>query len=352
MIFLGNNRVFVTELKEKDYVFGAEETVGKDIQSLQEEGPEKLALIETAIPSLMAFNEACLPLDKEPIYLRSCKSNGFLDGIAGVSQYTYDFVKAYYLERYEGKEMKKSAKEGKTVLVLGYSPFLCGPLSELEAGIAFLERVGYKTIILGRGSLEENLSALECDLLWVVSVAGLKAGKWLSSKSHIPLLYGIPFSAERRLCWKEAIGKISNKNEALWTVTKDKNGSLSSSYDQRKAKERILFLGEALEAIELSHYLSAYGYEHFSHAHFIWSKETSALYKELPTMTSNGFRNKKELEALVQSATIVIGDPFYKGLAMMKDKRFVSLPWGMVSGRRYFSDTSRVKYMTELLYSE
>lgn len=75
--------VYYTETKGEDYIFGFEDTVEKQTETIyREKKYAHVGLIGSAVPSFMGFDEAGVIRDERTVYF---PSDGFHDAVSGVS---------------------------------------------------------------------------------------------------------------------------------------------------------------------------------------------------------------------------------------------------------------------------
>lgn len=112
---MGQRHVYYTETKGEDYIFGFEDTVEKQTETIyREKKYAHVGLIGSAVPSFMGFDEAGVIRDERTVYF---PSDGFHDAVSGVSMAQLMTVK---------ESSFSDRAKGKYVEVLGYSPLLCG----------------------------------------------------------------------------------------------------------------------------------------------------------------------------------------------------------------------------------
>ena len=94
---------------------------------------------------------------------------------------------------------------------------------------------------------------------------------------------------------------------------------------------KILIIADPIADAAIDRLLRAYGFHNIRCAAYAWDEETAALYRQAAETDMLVFRTVAELQSAWDAADAVIAAPAL--LPAMGEKRIVSLPSGLLSGR-------------------
>lgn len=87
------------------------------------------------------------------------------------------------------EEQEQYIKPVREILILGYSPLLCGEREQYARCFAYIRSLGYEPRFVGEKAGGKPA------LCWVVSTAGIPAARVLNEKYAVPLLLSCPVGA-------------------------------------------------------------------------------------------------------------------------------------------------------------
>lgn len=304
--------VYYTEIQEKDFIFGFEDTVENQVNDLHKKKLcDCVALINSSVPAFMGFDEQNIIKDRKNKFF---PTDGFHDAVYGVYMSQLTVVKENNFF-YEQKD--------KYVEILGYSLLLCGSKKQYESCISFIKQLGYEIHFLG----SERESKNQPSLSWVVSSAGIGAARWLRDAFGVPLLLSLPIGRKAMESWKKTV-------KVLLKI--DRDSKVPNVKKCSRRKEKVLLIGDPIQTMEISHYLCEKGFENVILAAYAWTKETKKIYCSICNIKKfHVFSTKEELLTLWKKADLVVGDPALK--ESMPFKPMISYPWGFFSGRNGLS---------------
>lgn len=314
----GQEHVYYTKTEERDYVFGMEETTEKQTEELLKSGElHHFALISSAVPSFTGMDgentaaRIAKSAAKEGIFF---EADGFHDILWGVSR----------AERKWAENLRLLPKEGnkKTVLILGYSPLLCGDIHQYDACIRFLRKEGLTPLFSGRN----EMTALP-SLLWVVSSAGLSVAQYAAETCGIPLLISCPVGDHAFSMWQKHVRNLVSAGQGK-AVLKIHNMDIPHT-----RKEKVLLVGDPVHTMAAAHALWHRGFSRLRLGAYAWTAEDRSLYEMAPGSDwVRYFKTEAELENLGKEADMVVADPLLQ--PFFKGKGFIPFPWGALSGRK------------------
>lgn len=317
---MGQRHVYYTETKGEDYIFGFEDTVEKQTETIyREKKYAHVGLIGSAVPSFMGFDEAGVIRDERTVYF---PSDGFHDAVSGVSMAQLMTVK---------ESSFSDRAKGKYVEVLGYSPLLCGGQKQYAHCLSFIKSLGYEVLFSGQ-SPERN----ECpSLVWVVSSAGITAGEWIRDTWNVPLLISVPVGDHAFSTWRK------NVTEMIGGTKETRTLQIHNNMVPMRYEERMIFVGDPLHTMAMAHYFWHEGVRNVCLAAYGWTKEVERIYQRAPgSERIQIFRDKEVLRALCEDKDIVVADPLLA--KVIETKRIVPFPWGLFSGRMMLTEESGV----------
>ena len=327
-------QVYYTKTEEKDYVFGMEETTEKQTaELLKDSNIRRFALIGSAVPSFMGMNgQAAVEAVEKETKRKGLffKADGFHDILWGVSEAERKWV--------EESDFTKAGDKKKTVLILGYSPLLCGDIHQYDGCLHFLREEGLTPFFSG----QEEVSARP-SLVWVVSSAGLLAAEMYEKRYGTPVLISCPVGDHALSMWQKHVRNLVSAGKGR-AVLKIHNMDLPHT-----RKEKVLFIGDPVHTMAAAHALWHEGFSRLVLGAYEWSKEDRALYERAPgTEWVTCFKRDENLKKLGEEADIIVADPLL--LPFFPGKHFIPFPWGALSGRRAVKPGSGV--MGHVLWEE
>lgn len=315
---MGQRHVYYTETKGADYIFGFEDTVEKQTETIyREKKYAHVGLIGSAVPSFMGFDEAGVIRDERTVYF---PSDGFHDAVSGVSMAQLMTVK---------ESSFSDRAKGKYVEVLGYSPLLCGGQKQYAHCLSFIKSLGYEVLFSGQ-SPERNERP---SLVWVVSSAGIMAGEWIRDTWNVPLLISVPVGDHAFSTWKKNVAEMIGGTKETRTL------QIHNNMVPMRYEERMIFVGDPLHTMAMAHYFWHEGVRNVCLAAYGWTKGVERIYQRAPgSERIQIFRDKEELRALCEDKDIVVADPLLA--RVIEKKRIVPFPWGLFSGRMMLTEES------------
>lgn len=315
---MGQRHVYYTETKGADYIFGFEDTVEKQTETIyREKKYAHVGLIGSAVPSFMGFDEAGVIRDERTVYF---PSDGFHDAVSGVSMAQLMTVK---------ESSFSDRAKGKYVEVLGYSPLLCGGQKQYAHCLSFIKSLGHEVLFSGQ-SPERNERP---SLVWVVSSAGIMAGEWIRDTWNVPLLISVPVGDHAFSTWKKNVAEMIGGTKETRTL------QIHNNMVPMRYEERMIFVGDPLHTMAMAHYFWHEGVRNVCLAAYGWTKEVERIYQRAPgSERIQIFRDKEELRALCEDKDIVVADPLLA--RVIEKKRIVPFPWGLFSGRMMLTEES------------
>lgn len=308
--------VFYTTIEGKDIAMGMEDSVRSQVASWEEEHPGwSCALVSSAVPAFMGVNENSIGFTaEEKKKLLFFDANGFQGASVGVSRAELALVRS--------RAGQKPDRKGKRVLVLGYSPLLCGAREQYQECLDYLEKEKWDVLWSGRDDWKGAP-----DLAWVVSAAGLPAGHWLNQVMDIPLVIACPLGDHAMASWKKNVSDLEKAGHGEREL-KIHNMSLP-----RTREEKILFVGDPVQMMAAAHYLRHKGFFHLRLAAYLWTGDDRTLDRTAPGCGDISFvETVDDLRKEAAEADVLVGDPHF--FAAFPDKKKISLPWGVISGRQ------------------
>ncbi|MDY6084219.1 MAG: nitrogenase component 1 [Dialister sp.] len=312
---LHGGNVYATEMEEKDFVFGPEETAGEDARMLAKDY-ETIYLIGTAVPAFLNFNPDFVRTEVgEEKLLLYFPTDGFHDAFIGVSR------AELILLRNAGNKRKTGKK--RQVLLAGYSPLLSGDLHQFNRAKKFLEDEGYTLSVPGM----TELSPEDTLLVWVVSAAGFPIANWMEKTYGTPVLTSMPLGDHAFESWQKKVKfLLAQKSGREATV-------IHNMMMTHTRKESVLITGDPVVSMGIAYYLWHEGFSNIKIAVPCWGRETKQLCKEAPGWDDwmVSFRMRRELMPLWQEADLVIADSYLT--EVLPDRATMPLPYGLISGR-------------------
>lgn len=328
---LPGGNVYTTEMKEKDFVFGPEETAGDDAKALAKDY-RAIHLVGTAVPAFLNFNPDFVRTEvgeeKTILYF---PTDGFHDALTGVSG------AELILLRNAGNASKSSEK--KYILLAGYSSLLSGDIHQFDEAKKFLEGEGYDFSVLGMTDLHPKETAL----VWVVSAAGFPVANWMEKTYGTPVLTSMPLGDHAFESWQKKVKTlIAQKSGRDATV-------IHNMMMPHTRKEEVLIAGDPVVSMGIAHYLWHEGFSEIKIAVPCWDRAAKKLCKQAPGWEDwmVPFRSREDILPLWQKADLVIADPYLAEI--LPERVTMPLPYGLISGRDgWFDGVLSPKWETKL----
>ena len=310
-------QVYYPETTTSDFVFGLEGTTEKQARNLFAQEPlNGLSFIGTAVPAFMGMDgdtlaDSLCEMGHQSLYF---DADGFHDGLYGLSQAELTWA------RHGANGMTK--EKGKVVQILGYSPLLGGDLRAIDEGISFLKSLGYEVVFDGETPLIEKPV-----LNWVISTAGIAAGRWMEAHLGIPLLIAYPVGAHAWNTWKK------NVTDLIEAGTGERQLQIHRMDIPKTKEEKLLFVGDPVQIMGEAHSYWHEGYGNITLASLAWSKETASIIRNAPGGERfQIFHSLEELWMAKEGADTVFCDPIL--FPFFAGKKCIARLWGLLSGRR------------------
>ncbi|WP_295163944.1 nitrogenase component 1 [Selenomonas sp. F0473] len=309
--------VYAALPEAEDYIFGMEETVRAQVDTLAErERCRTLNILSSPVPAFMGLQEEFVMenLPAQNCYGRFFETNGFRDAVAGIAAATLFLVR-------EAADAWATVSRG--VYVLGWSAILGGERAQFETAERLFAAYGYTMHMVGADELPEYPA-----LVWAVSAAGVPAAEWIRANRDIPMLRTLPLSAVGTAVWERDVCA------ALGVQYKERMSLNDETICPREAcgGECVLLIGDPIASEAIANVLRRYGRHNLQFAAYAWTSETAELYRHA---AEGGeifcFCTREELQPVWDAADIVVADPVY--CAVLGEKRIVPLPSGFLSGR-------------------
>lgn len=299
--------------KAEDYIFGMEDTAAEEVGALAAKGQHReIRVLTSPVPAFMAMAEEPVLAAAEAYgcHAEACSMDGFRDAYAGAAA----------VERAMAEEAASMWREqGRTVLLLGYSPLLCGDAAQLTQARADLAAAGYALTGL------RDTGTAQPALIWLLSAAGITAATWLHEHCGIPIVRALPLGSVGWAAWQAELSACGVmlaprahrvEMSPVCTVT---------------AAHSILIVADPIAVSAIRRLLISYGCPSPVCAAYAWSEETAALYRAAGTEGLHIVCTAEELRPLWEAADIVIADSAL--CSAMGDKALLPLPSGFLSGR-------------------
>lgn len=329
------SHVFYPSLEGKDFIFGMEDKTFQETSDLlkgQSEG--RAALIGTGVPAFMGMDGTMTArrireTGHPSVYF---DADGFHDALYGLAR-----AELYWAKVHGNREKGKAEK---VVQVLGYSPLLCGPKSQYNEAVSFLEGLGLTVRFDGEWE-PTSVPALN----WCVSGAGLLAGRWMKDVLSVPLLVSHPLGDHAFESWKKQVQELLAEGKG------ERNLHIHNMGIPETRRDTVLLMGDPVRMMGAAHYLWHRGFHHVLVAVPCWTGETKKIAFASPGAEFiHPFSDEEELEAAGESWDMVLGDPWFE--PQLEKGKFISIPWGAISGRESGNSGAPLgKETTEILDS-
>lgn len=299
--------------KAEDYIFGMEDTAAEEVGALAAKGQHReIRVLTSPVPAFMAMaaEPVLAAAEAYDCHAEACPMDGFRDAYAGAAA----------VERAMAEEAASMWREqGRTVLLLGYSPLLCGDAAQLTQARADLAAAGYALTGL------RDTGTAQPALIWLLSAAGIPAATWLHEHCGIPIVRALPLGSVGWATWQAELSACG-----VMLAPRAHRGEMSPVCTVTAA-HRILIVADPIAASAVRRLLTSHGCPSPVCAAYAWSEETAALYRAAGTEGLHIVCTAEELRPLWEAADIVIADSAL--CSAMGDKALLPLPSGFLSGR-------------------
>ena len=312
--------VYTLETKKQDFIYGIEDNCVKQCRELMSDGKYKsLNLISSAVAAFIGFDGNWVANSMENnLKTRSFNIDGFNDAVYGVS---------CAQELLVDEEQELYVKPAREILILGYSPLLCGEREQYAECFAYIRSIGYEPRFVG------EKAAGKPALCWVVSTAGIPAARVLNEKYAVPLLLSCPVGEHAMKMWRKNVQELCKSENSEIRQLCVHNYSIQET-DQRK----LLFIGDPMQTMGLAHALWHEGFHHIQLATLCTGVASRKLYRNTPGADKWLIivDSLTALQDLWEDADIVFADTLLADIMSSvgaETKQHIPLPWGVISGR-------------------
>lgn len=308
---------------DQDFVFGLEATCLQQCrQQLALKQYQGINLLSTAVASFIGFDGdwVAKEMETEKIKGRCFAMDGFGDAVYGAS-----CAQRLLVQQEPAVYGKDSIKE---ILVLGYTPLLCGDREQYNECFDCIRRLGYEPRFLGEPA------GGRLALSWCVSSAGLAAGQFLLEQCAIPLLVSCPVGSHALKMWSKHVQELCQVQKAEKRQLCIHNYALEET-DARK----ILLVGDPVQTMGVAHALWHAGFQHLQLVTVSKNAGGRRLYRQTPGADKWLIivDSLTALQDLWEDADIVFVDTQLAELLLeagATPKTVIPLPWGVISGQQ------------------
>ena len=312
--------VYALETKKQDFIYGIEDNCVKQCRELLAGGQYKcLNLISSAVAAFIGFDGNWVANSMENnLRTRSFDIDGFNDAVYGVS---------CVQELLAAEEQEQYIKPVREILILGYSPLLCGEREQYAECFAYIRSLGYEPRFVGEKAGGKPA------LCWVVSTAGIPAARVLNEKYAVPLLLSCPVGEHAMKMWRK------NVQELCVTENNEIRQLCIHNYSiEETDKRKLLFIGDPMQTMGLAHALWHEGFQHIQLATLCTGVDSRKLYRKAPGADKWLIiaDSLTALQDLWEDADIVFADTLLADVMSSigaGKKKHIPLPWGVISGR-------------------
>lgn len=278
-----------------------------------------LNLISSAVAAFIGFDGNWVANSMENnLRTRSFDIDGFNDAVYGVS---------CVQELLAAEEQEQYIKPVREILILGYSPLLCGEREQYAECFAYIRSLGYEPRFVGEKAGGKPA------LCWVVSTAGIPAARVLNEKYAVPLLLSCPVGEHAMKMWRK------NVQELCVTENNEIRQLCIHNYSiEETDKRKLLFIGDPMQTMGLAHALWHEGFQHIQLATLCTGVDSRKLYRKAPGADKWLIiaDSLTALQDLWEDADIVFADTLLADVMSSigaGKKKHIPLPWGVISGR-------------------
>jgi len=304
--------IYISGLSETDAILGNDKKFIDDILfAATEIRPKFIALCSAPIPYLNGTDFvgiAKLVEQKSGIPAFFVESNGMHDYSVGVSKAMLALAKKFVKESGDKTpvNVSESKEKNKTKAnLLGLTPLdINGNATRVINTYSDYDIVSSFCM---NSSIEEIEKAWAADVNIVVSVTGFEAAKWMEQEFGIPYIVGRNITdADKEIIRKSNV--VINENDKVYLVGEPVYMRTLATYigDSFKAECKMI---NPLECI---------------------LDKTEAWMEEMHT------QGEEDVEEILKSADIVLGDPLYRYVS--EGKRFIDMPHLAFSGRIFLKN--------------
>lgn len=315
------NNLYHLDSSSRDFIFGLEENcLNQCKQQLNKKKYQGINFISSAVPSFIGFDGDWVKeeMGNKNLHIRNFPLDGFNDAMYGAS------CVQKILAHEAAVNYRKKSNE---ILILGYSPLLCGDKEQYTIFLSYIQKLGYVPRFLGDPCQGQPA------LSWVVSTAGLTAGQYLYEQFDIPLLVSCPVGNHAAQIWRKHF------RELCMAQTAEKRELCIHKNNLRELDARkLLFIGDPVHIMGIAHALWHTGFQHIRLATICLSKGSKKLYRQTPG-ADKWLIIVDSIDTLIdlwEDADIIFADEQLSSLmqkAGVTQKRLIPLPWGLISGR-------------------
>ena len=221
-------------------------------------------------------------------------------------------------------------KDPSRVNILGFDPVIFKDTGKIAHGIEHLEKRGLNGYIWGYEGMDDIRISSEASLNWVVSAEGMSLAEYMKDAFGIPYITGIPIGKNAMLEWRKKVNVLTDRDDEELEEPSGPNSFCSVS---------AAVIGEPMLSWSVRNCLTG----------SIGIKDVRILCQDTPDGMLEEFYSRmlpygkeilyshdaESLRELTKDCGAVIADPVYK--AFLNDKRFVSIPYPLISGTEYTS---------------
>ncbi|MCR5271382.1 MAG: nitrogenase component 1 [Lachnospiraceae bacterium] len=339
--------IYISGLNEIDAITGNDDKFIKDILYAAEEmKPKFVAMTNSPLPYLNGTDFkgiARLLESKLDIPVFYVKSNGSHDYSMGAGDAFLELAKKLFLGRERernnlGKNTKKQfdlkisgknlPNEKTKINILGVTPLDFDGIGVVDSLIKKFENFEIVSVWAMGNTLTDIGNALSAEVNVVVSVTGLKLAEWMRDEFGVPFVCGSPigdFSEDLfAMIEKAGTGSEYMDSKSLDFKTEGKK----STGTENSCEKDIVFIGEPITMWSLKeHVKKRYGRV----ATVVNPLEKSFYGADFQTI------GEEDVEEILASAKIVVGDPFYKYIAP-EGAKFYEISHEAFSGRCFIGE--------------
>lgn len=312
---------YYLDTEKQDFIFGMEDSCEKQCRELVAAREySSLNIVSSAVAAFIGFDGdwVARAMTNDNLQARAFNMDGFNDAVYGA---------ACAQELLLSEEAASYDKVAQEVLILGYSPLLCGAKEQYADCLAYISSLGYKPRFVGETAAGRPV------LCWVVSAAGLAAAKGLYEKYAVSLLISCPVGEHALKMWKKHVRELCEQQQAEVRQLCIHNYSLQET-DTRS----LLFIGDPLQTMGLAHAMWHEGFQHIKLCALCNSAASRKLYRSAPGADKwlVLVDSLTALQDLWEDADVVFADTQLAAVMQRAGaitKKHIPLPWGVVSGR-------------------
>lgn len=308
---------------DQDFVFGLEGACLKQCrQQLALKRYRGINVLSTAVASFIGFDGdwVAKEMETEGIKGRYFAMDGFGDAVYGAS------CAQRLLVQQEAVGFGKDV--AKEVLLLGYTPLLCGDREQYKECFECIRQLGYEPRLLNEPLVGRPA------LSWCVSTAGLAAGQLLLEQYGVPLLVSCPVGSHALKMWRKNVQELCQAQ-----ATEQRQLCIHNYTLKETDTRRILLVGDPVQTMGVAHALWHAGFQHLQLAVISHNAASRRLYRQAPGADKWLIivDSLTALQDLWEDADIVFADLQLAELLLeagATSKTVIPLPWGVISGQQ------------------